>query len=206
MKYAFTHCNVLDGTEKMSIQEAMTVIVEEGRITGINKNGAVPEGAVEIDVRGKYLLPGLINLHVHLPGSGKPKKAKKVSHIAELAERYHFLEKGLLELVKTSILTQLCSGVTTLRSLSEICHTDLKNRDKINSKEYIGPRILVAGYGVTGVKLSLRAGVDTIEHGSLMDEETIELYKKEIIANCKVWSIEIGVFKQIYWSAIIKVK
>lgn len=35
MRYALTHCNILDGTKEMNIQEDMTVIVEESQITSI---------------------------------------------------------------------------------------------------------------------------------------------------------------------------
>ena len=68
------------------------------------------------------------------------------------AEKYAFLRKGLQEAVQANILAQLHSGVTTIRSLGEICHTDLHNRDRINKGEYIGPRVLVAGCGVTGIE------------------------------------------------------
>lgn len=132
MKYAFTHSNLLDGKGTMKVQKDMTVIIEEDKIIGIQESGATLEGATEINLEGKYLLPGMINLHAHLPGSGKPKKAKGISRISELAEKYKFLQKGIQEIVKTSILTQMNSGVTTIRSLGEICHTDLQNRDMIN--------------------------------------------------------------------------
>lgn len=279
MKYALTHCNILNGTENMHVQKDMMVIIEGDKIVAIKESGTVPVGVTELNMEGKYLLPGLINLHAHLPGNGKPKKMKGVSKISELAEKYKPVEQSIQEMVKASLLTQLHSGVTTIRSLGEIAHTDLQNRDLINKKEYVGPRLLVSGYGVTGieghmagsmavqcdsleksrslvenevnrgvdwikifvtggvvdavdseetavlklpldiataaceeahrlgvkvashaqskegVRLSLQAGVDTVEHGSLMDDEIITLYKRNRAAMVVTISPAIAITK-----------
>lgn len=88
MKYALTHCNILNGTENMHVQKDMMVIIEGDKIVAIKESGTVPEDVAEINIEAKYLLPGLINLHAHLPGNGKPKKMKGVSKISELAEKY----------------------------------------------------------------------------------------------------------------------
>ena len=75
MKTAYLHCILLDGSETMTAQPDMTVIVEDGKITAIEKNLPAPADSGEvIDLDGNYLMPGLINLHVHLPGSGYPRK------------------------------------------------------------------------------------------------------------------------------------
>src|SRR4029079_16212818 len=48
-----------------------TVVVEGARIVRVTTDGAAPPaGATVIDGRGKYLIPGLIDLHVHLRGGG----------------------------------------------------------------------------------------------------------------------------------------
>lgn len=58
---------VIDGTGAAA-QADRTVVVEDGRITAIGPTGAVaePTGATRIDGRGKYLIPGLWDMHVHL--------------------------------------------------------------------------------------------------------------------------------------------
>lgn len=50
--------------------------MKDGKIAAVGKGVPVPEGTKTIDLKGKYLMPGLINLHVHLPGSGMPKDTK----------------------------------------------------------------------------------------------------------------------------------
>ena len=71
-KTAFINCTILDGTKDMIPQENMIVLVEDKKIIDIKKSNDTLSGYDVIDLDGRYLLPGLINLHVHLPGSGKP--------------------------------------------------------------------------------------------------------------------------------------
>ena len=78
MAYVFTHATVLDGTADMEPRPNATVVVnDEGRIAAIGAAEEIvpPANAQEIDLKGAYLTPGLVNLHVHLCGSGKPTSA-----------------------------------------------------------------------------------------------------------------------------------
>ena len=75
--HAFTNATLLDGTKDMAPAPGSTVIVERGVITAVGPADAihVPAEARVIDVQGDYLMPGLINMHVHFCGSGKPVSA-----------------------------------------------------------------------------------------------------------------------------------
>lgn len=70
----FLNATVLDGAEHMEPQRGMAVTVEGGKIARIEPSAVarVAEGAKTIDLDGAFLLPGLINMHVHFCGSGKP--------------------------------------------------------------------------------------------------------------------------------------
>lgn len=71
MAYVFTHAIVLDGTADMEPRPNTTVVVnDEGRIAAIGAadETTAPANAQEIDLKGAYLVPGLVNLHVHLCG------------------------------------------------------------------------------------------------------------------------------------------
>jgi len=65
--FAFVNVNVIpmDGERIIHNQ---TVVVRNGRIAamGTDKRVSVPKGAVKIDGRGRYLMPGLVDMHVHL--------------------------------------------------------------------------------------------------------------------------------------------
>lgn len=74
MKYALINGKLLDGTENMQVREGVSILVENGLIKDIAENGADLSGYEKIDLKGKYIMPGLINMHVHLAGNGKPRK------------------------------------------------------------------------------------------------------------------------------------
>lgn len=83
MKYVFTNGKILNGTKDMQVQEGQVILVENERITEIlpaeeaGKRNLKASGYEEIDLQGKYILPGLINMHVHLAGNGKPQKKQR---------------------------------------------------------------------------------------------------------------------------------
>ncbi|TMB37810.1 MAG: hypothetical protein E6J62_04560 [Deltaproteobacteria bacterium] len=63
---AITHVGVVDLDEGRIVPD-QTVIVRDGRIESVGRSGAkVPKGATQVDGRGKFLLPGLCDMHVHL--------------------------------------------------------------------------------------------------------------------------------------------
>jgi imidazolonepropionase-like amidohydrolase len=61
----FQHANVIDGVSSEPLRD-VTVMIANGKITGIQKSlKLVPAGAEVIDLKGKWLLPGYIDSHVH---------------------------------------------------------------------------------------------------------------------------------------------
>ena len=71
--YVINNVTVIDGTGKPA-QAHMTVILSEGRIESIEpiaQNARVPKGAILIDGKGKFLIPGLWDTHLHLVDIGE---------------------------------------------------------------------------------------------------------------------------------------
>lgn len=62
---AFTGARIIDGTGTSPIENG-TILVRDGRITAIGANVSIPPDAQRIDVRGKTIIPGLINAHGHV--------------------------------------------------------------------------------------------------------------------------------------------
>ena len=150
MKYAIINGKILDGTKDMEVKEGYSIIIENDKIVNISKSENIPEECNAIDLKGKYIMPGLINMHVHLAGSGKPQKKQRDNEK---------LVKGLLgnpltraiayRMVKDFAKTELMSGGTTIRTVGGLADFDTRARDEIYEGRAIGPRILAANEGIS---------------------------------------------------------
>jgi len=149
-KITLINANIYDGTLNMQLQENACIEIIDGKISKIG-NFEIDRKSKVIDLEGKYVIPGLINLHVHLPSSGKLRK-KKLGDVKKLVE---FVIKNKLTkavgrlLCKKQYMDALKSGVTTLRCVGGLADLDTTIRNKINkSKKVIGPRLLVSNTAI----------------------------------------------------------
>ncbi len=149
-KYALINGKILDGSENMTARDAV-VLVDDGKISDVlPKDAPIPNGCKIIDLGGKYLMPGLINMHVHLAGNGKPRKkqrdnAKLVKKIMSTAVTRAIARKLVAKFAKLELL----SGVTTIRTVGGLADFDTKLRDDIKNGKNVGPRILAANRGIS---------------------------------------------------------
>ena len=147
MKTVYKNVNILDGTKNMVLQENMAIEITNDKITNIVKDNPSIEG---IDLGGKYLIPGLINLHVHTPGNGFPKKKQGDSRkTAKLVMSNPLTQQIGVMLCKGAIKTEVLSGTTTIRTVGGLGHFDSMLRDKVIAKKVIGPRIVSCDSAVT---------------------------------------------------------
>ena len=263
MKRAYTNGILLDGTEQMQPVAHKILLTEDDKITAIADEGVDLDGYEVIDLHGSYIMPGLVNLHVHLAGNGKP--SAKPRDNAALVRK--ILSNGLTRAVAYRLVCsyaklELLGGVTTIRTVGGIADFDTRCRDDAAAGKLLAPRILAANEGISvpgghmagsvavaahnnaealaqlkkasgqkvdlvklmitggvldatekgtpgelkmkpemvkavcdeahklgytvaahtespeGVKVALENGVDSIEHGAKMDDETIRLYKE----------------------------
>lgn len=150
MKYAFVNAVLLDGAEDMAPQQGMSVLVEDGRISAVSADPSSFGRVKTIDLEGRYLMPGLINLHVHLPGSGMPNYTKKQN-----AKTVNFLMSNIITRTAVYALcykfarTELMSGVTTIRTVGGLGNIDSRIRDDVNAGRLTGPRILASNLAVS---------------------------------------------------------
>lgn len=125
MNTAYTNCIILDGTEHMTPQRGKAILTEGGVITDIVPDSAIPAGFEKVDLGGRYILPGLINLHVHLAGSGKPKKKQSDPvKLVKLITSNSLMRTLGKKMVAGYAKTQLMSGVTTIRTVGGIADFD----------------------------------------------------------------------------------
>ena len=149
-KYAITGGILLDGTKDMRPQYGKTIFIKGDRIVKIREGSEIPAGYKVIDARGMYVLPGLINMHVHLAGNGKPQKKQRDNEkLVKLIFSNPVSARAAELLVAHYAKTALMSGVTTIRTVGGLRDLDTRLRDQIARGEKDGPRILAANEGIS---------------------------------------------------------
>ncbi len=153
MKYAFRGGYVLSGNEDMKPEAGLAVLVDDDKITAVAPESEVNfDGYEIIELDGKYLMPGLVNPHVHLPVAGNvPKKSDKPTNYKAIFKLLSIpgVKPAFMAMEKGYVRDELLSGVTTLRAVGGILDFDGKIRDKINAGKIVGPRILAANTAVS---------------------------------------------------------
>lgn len=115
-----------------------TIIVRDGRIAEVlSGHRPAPAGAALIDLRERFVLPGLIDSHVHLD-SDAGGTAALVEAVTDSPARAAF--RALANARKT-----LLAGFTTVRNLGDRTGATLALRDAVAAGEVLGPRIIDAG-------------------------------------------------------------
>lgn len=151
---AFINCNIIDGKFENDMIKEGVILVENsdgiGKIKSLgNKNEvSIPKDCKIVDLKGKYVLPGLINAHVHLFGDGKPNSPEEVKRTPDENLKYMKSSVGkylIKETMKKNAMAALHAGVTTFRSVGDPFYYDLEVRDEIKNGTEVGPTMLCAG-------------------------------------------------------------
>ena len=150
MKYAYTNGKILDGTKDMQVREGLCILTENDRISDIVEADHIPQGYEVIDLGGKYIMPGLINMHVHLAGNGKPQKKQRDNEKLVRTLMGTALSRAIAYKVVCGFAKdELMSGVTTIRTVGGLGDFDTRLRDEIAEGKKVGPRILAANQGIS---------------------------------------------------------
>lgn len=139
---AFVDVNVIPMTPGGAADEVVTgqtVIVEDGRITWVGAAGEADLSGVttSVDASGQYLLPGLAEMHAHVPGDNAPR---------ELTEDILFL--------------YVANGITTMRGMLG-APGQLVLRSQIAAGEVIGPRFIVGAPSANGQSIPTPEAAET---------------------------------------------
>lgn len=178
MKYAFINGKILDGDKDMQVKEGMVILTDGEKITGIEKEVPMAADIKIIDLDGRYIMPGLINMHVHLAGNGKPQKKQRDNEkLVKKLMGTAFSRAVAYKVVSDFAKTELLSGVTTIRTVGGLGDFDTRLRDEVAAGKKIGPRILAANEGIS-VPGGHMAGSVAVAAGSI-DEALKQLEHAE---------------------------
>lgn len=130
----FTGGRVLD-VETGVLREGQTVVVQGERILAVGSDIAVPADAIEIDLAGRTLMPGLVDCHVHVVAETLDLWANMIAPVSLSAFRAgRVMNEALLR------------GFTTLRDLGG---ADIGLVRAVNEGLLDGPRLVICGKGLT---------------------------------------------------------
>jgi imidazolonepropionase-like amidohydrolase len=161
-KIAFTNLNMYDGKKDSDLQSNMTIIIEFDQ-TGKEKKGViteigpsekinVPSKSQIIDLMGKYVIPGLINVHCHLTADGKPMTVTQGGESKmNLLKKFLGSQLGrayVKSKMKRNVLAALNSGVTTIRNAGDPEYYDVEIRNAVEKNKIQGPRLVVTGRSI----------------------------------------------------------
>ena len=184
-KYALTNMTLLDGRRDMKPVTGKAVVVEDGRIKDIADEGALPADMKKIDLGGGYLMPGLINMHMHLPTSGKPMKkplnyakAAKLLKLSAVQALFH-------KICENNAKTNLLAGMTTVRTVGGLPGFDTEVRNKINDGKIVGPRVITSDYAISvpggHMTGSVALPANSVEEAVAMVDDLHTKYRPDII-------------------------
>lgn len=114
--------NVFNGKDEQ-LEFGQDIRIESGIITALGPNLSIPANAQVIEGKGKTVLPGLIDAHVHLSGSGAVPWANQSADVARNLSAY------------------LYAGVTTVYDLGGLGNDLEKAVEKVNQQKWLGPTI-----------------------------------------------------------------
>ena len=243
---ALTNASVVD-VRSGTVTRNAVVMMRGGRIESISppapggsgptSSGGVPAGVRTLDLRGRHVVPGLIDAHVHI-GSAAQMRAALESGVTTVrsAGVSHFVDVGLRELVRRGALAgpdmvaagyhvrpgvaqelfldfpdlaDLMGGISTGDALRRAVRANLSRgvdwiktlateragtpdtdpRRQVYSQEELRILVVEAGtkdipvmahaHGAEGADAAVRAGVRSIEHGTYLTDDTLQMMAKQ---------------------------
>ena len=103
MKTAYINGILLDGKVNMKPEKGLIIVTENEKIVSVSQDVDLSQCEI-VDLKGKYIMPGLVNMHVHLPASGKPKKKQTdAKKLVKLMQKINLKIQAYLRIKKQSL-------------------------------------------------------------------------------------------------------
>lgn len=133
------HANVIDGMGSEP-QTDVTILVKDKHIEAVGPDGGVsyPEDSIVYDVAGGYVLPGLIDAHLHITHTGDPNPYLRIKNLPS-----YFV------ICATAHARRLLhAGITSVRDAGSLDYAGIALRKAIQGGLVPGPRVRACGYGL----------------------------------------------------------
>jgi imidazolonepropionase-like amidohydrolase len=151
---ALRFARVIDGSGAVT-PNGVVLVSGDTILRVLRANEALPRGSEVVDLRRYSAIPGMIDVHTHItyaydPETGndpwrQPARPPELTYKLQQANALHTLE----------------AGVTTIRDLGASNYADIALRDSVNRGVFPGPRMFVAGSGLSKARPPFRPGTDT---------------------------------------------
>lgn len=140
MKIIF--CGFLFDSVSYEHEKNKAIFIDKNIIVKIDKidNVKLAKGYEIIDLKDKFVMPGLIDAHVHINMNG------------ELDSDRLFLYQTVAEMTLNSVKNvqrDMMAGFTTLRDVGSVAYSDVAVRNAIKAGKFWGPRMLVCGWSIS---------------------------------------------------------
>ncbi len=183
------------------------VVVTDGKITAVGAKAAVPAGAEVIDLGDATLLPGFIDAHTHLTmmysddwkqntldglqktiaeqaldasANARVTLMAGFTTVRDVGSR-DYLDVGLRNAIYGADIIKVCATGGVL-SLTDDVDTPQLTQEELNAivdeAHALRRKTAAHAHGNEGAKRAILAGIDSIEHGSFMQDETLDLMKQ----------------------------
>ena len=148
MNIILINCNIVD-VNKGTILRNQCLKIESKKITKIidnntQSNGFDPKNFLTINIKNQFVLPGLIDSHVHIFYEGNPKLYKNFKYDEDIFYSAFRCAKNLSEAIN--------SGVTYLRDVGSVNRRNNLVRNIIKENIYKGPDIISCGNLISSKK------------------------------------------------------
>ena len=139
----YSNVRIWDGVAEHYLADADAIRVENGKISAVGMRAELTGDALERDLTGLTLIPGLIDAHVHLCLNPEIKSA---------ADQGKESAAEIRRLMAERCAAMVRAGITTARDLGGGEWVEFEVRDRINAGELVGPRLLCSGQPITSIK------------------------------------------------------
>lgn len=130
------HCGTLIDGVSNAARSQVTIVIEKNKITAVQNGYTTPQSGDEvIDLKNKTVLPGLIDLHIHIESETSRDQIQKRMSMSSADVAFE---------AQKHAHTTLMAGFTTVRDLGG-SGVNISLRNAINKGLVVGPRIFTSG-------------------------------------------------------------